>query len=57
MQEKEIRPNKLFKKFLHLAASDVKKYFKDKKIKISCVACGSKGKFSFNKNNFSYYIL
>ena len=56
MQEKEIRPNKLFKKFLYLAALDVKKYFRNQKIKINCVACGKKGKFSFNKNNFSYCV-
>ena len=55
MKEKEIRPKKLFNKFLNLAKEDIKKYFKGKKIKVKCVACKSKGKFSFNKNNFSYY--
>ena len=56
MKEKEIRPKKIFDKFLHLASQDVKKYFNKKKIKVSCVACGRKGTFSFKKNNFSYCV-
>jgi len=55
MKEKEIRPLKLFKRFLHLSSLDVKKFFNKSKKKINCVACGKKGKFSFNKKNFSYY--
>ena len=55
MKEKEIRPKKLFNKFLYLAAKDIKKYFKGKKSKVKCVACKSDGKFTFNKKNFSYY--
>ena len=55
MEEKEIRPKKIFEKFLQLAALDTKKFFRSSKIKKNCVACGKKGKFSFRKNNFSYY--
>tara|TARA_Y100000590_G_scaffold190596_1_gene216938 strand:+ start:6894 stop:7868 length:975 start_codon:yes stop_codon:yes gene_type:complete len=54
MKEKEIRPKKLFEKFLNLSHSDIKKYFNVRKKKINCVACGKKGKFSFKKYNFSY---
>ena len=54
MEEKDIRPKKIFNKFLNLSNSDIKKYFKDKKKKINCVACGGKGKLAFKKNNFSY---
>ena len=56
MKEKEIRPKKLFNKFLYLASKDIKKYFKGKKDKVKCVACKSSGKFTFNKKNFSYYL-
>ena len=56
MQEKEIRPKKIFDKFLHLASQDVKKYFNKAKEKVNCVACGRKGKFSFKKKNFSYCV-
>ena len=45
MRENEIRPAKLFKRFLYLSSLDVKKYFKKSKKKINCVACGKKGKF------------
>jgi len=55
MKEKEIRPKKIFDKFLHLTSLDIKKYFYKSKIKIKCIACGKKGKFSFNKESFSYY--
>ena len=51
MKEKEIRPKKLFKKFLYLASLDIKKYFNKEKVKVNCVACGREGKFSFKKNN------
>ena len=55
MEEKEIRPRKIFDKFLRLAYLDVKKYFNKEKTKVNCVACGRKGKFSFKKEGFSYY--
>ena len=56
MKEKEIRPKKLFDKFLYLAAKDIKKYFNGKRANVKCVACKSDGKFTFNKKNFSYYL-
>ena len=55
MKEKEIRPKKLFNRFLHLAALDTKKYFSKTRTKVNCVACKKEGKFSFKKNNFSYF--
>ena len=55
MKEKEIRPLKLFERFLHLSSLDVKKFFYKSTIKVNCVACGRKGQFSFKKKNFSYY--
>ena len=54
MKEKEIRPLKLFERFLHLSSLDVKKFFYKSTTKINCVACGRKGQFSFKKKNFSY---
>ncbi len=51
MKEKEIRPKKIFDKFLHLTSLDIKKYFYKSKIKIKCIACGKKGKFSFKEKN------
>lgn len=54
-KEKDIRPKKIFNKFLYLASLDIKKYFGKTKKKINCVACGRKGEFSFKKMNFSYY--
>ena len=56
MKENEIRPKRLFKKFLYLASKDVKKFFKNKNININCVACKNKGKFTFKKYNFSYCV-
>ena len=55
MKERDIRPKKVFDKFLHLTSLDIKKYFSKSKVKINCVACGEKGKFSFKKEGFSYY--
>ena len=55
MKEKDIRPRKIFDKFLHLTSLDIQKYFSKSKVKINCVACGKKGKFSFKKEGFSYY--
>ena len=55
MKERNIRPKKIFDKFLRLAYLDVKKYFNKEKTKVNCVACGRKGKFSFKKEGFSYY--
>ena len=55
MKEKDIRPRKIFDKFLHLTSLDIQKYYSKSKVKINCVACGKKGKFSFKKEGFSYY--
>ncbi len=55
MKERDIRPKKIFDKFLDLTSSDIEKYFRKSKTKINCIACGEKGKFSFKKQNFSYF--
>jgi len=54
MKEIEIRPKKLFEKFIYFTKLDIKKYFKKPRKNINCVACQKKGKFSFKKNNFIY---
>lgn len=55
MKEEEIRPQKLFNKLLNLNKEDVKKYFhKSLYIHIDCPACGTKGKFAFNKDGFNF---
>ena len=54
IEEKDIRPKKIFDRFLHLSILDIKKYFNKSKKKVNCVACGRKGKFSFKKENFTY---
>tara|TARA_B110000014_G_scaffold246167_1_gene218673 strand:+ start:634 stop:1605 length:972 start_codon:yes stop_codon:yes gene_type:complete len=56
MKEIEIRPKKIFDKFVSLATQDVKKFFNKKKKLIKCVACNKNGKFSFKKNGFSYCL-
>ena len=57
MKERDIRPKKIFDKFLDLTSLDIEKYFRKSKTKINCIACGEKGKFSFKKQNFSYSQL
>ena len=52
MKERDIRPKKLFEKYLYLSNLDIKKYFKKATKKINCVACGKKGKFAFKKKVF-----
>ena len=55
MKESDIRPQKLFDELLRLNKLDVETYFNNVSMKkINCPACGSKGKFSFIKNNFSF---
>jgi 2-polyprenyl-3-methyl-5-hydroxy-6-metoxy-1,4-benzoquinol methylase len=54
MKEIEIRPKKLFEKFIYFTKLDIKKYFKRSRKEINCVACNKKGRFSFKKNNFIY---
>ena len=55
MKENDIRPQELFDELLRLNKLDVETYFSDASTKnINCPACGSKGKYSFSKNNFSF---
>ena len=56
LKEQDIRPKKIFDKFLYLASLDIKKYFSSAKYKTNCIACGKKSNFSFKKKNFSYYL-
>ena len=46
MKEKDIRPRKIFDRFLRLASLDIQKYFNKSKVKINCVACEKIGKFT-----------
>ena len=55
MKEYQVRPKKLFDKYLNLAEQDSNLFFKNAKFKkSSCLACGSKSKYLFTKINFSY---
>jgi len=56
MKEQDIRPEKLFNRYLELSAEDATRCFKGvKREKIPCVACGYVGeKMEFEKNGFSY---
>lgn len=55
MKEEEIRPEKIFNKYLQLAESDVQKYFKiENRQAISCPACDSDGVQAFIKHGFNY---
>ncbi len=55
MKEEEIRPEKIFNKYLQLAKNDIKKYFKvAKREPITCPACDRSGEYAFTKNGFIY---
>lgn len=57
MKEEEIRPKKIFDKYLRYCKEDIEKYFpeKDNFIAINCPACGSnKIRERFKKNRFTY---
>jgi len=55
IKEDEIRPKKIFKKFLQTSKKDIL-IFKNKKNwkAIQCIACNYSSKFVFSKNNFSF---
>ena len=55
MKENEIRPDKVFSKFLELAKSDTETYFSNVETEeIQCPACKKNGEYSFTKNKFKY---
>ena len=57
MKEEEIRPHKIFDKFLSIAAEDCNIFFStSNRRKINCPACNSQGEHSFIKNSFSYEL-
>jgi len=55
MKELDIRPKKIFDKFLLLAKQDIKSFFLDvKRVAINCPSCNSIGVHSFKKDGFDY---
>lgn len=55
MKEEEIRPQKIFKKYLHLATKDCQKYFAGvEKKRRKCFCCNQSGSFAFIKKGFRY---
>ena len=57
MKEEEIRPQAVFDEYLRLAKIDIETYFKDVPYEeIRCLACDSKGNYTFHKNRFDYLL-
>ena len=57
MKEEEIRPQKIFDKYLSLAKQDAHTYFNNvERVSGACPACGSCGGHAFDKNGFSYEV-
>ena len=55
MKEEEIRPSKVFKKYLELCKEDINEIFLNEKFHdFSCPACDLQGELSFIKNHFTY---
>ena len=55
MKENDIRPEKIFNKYLTLVKEDIEKYFSNAELEyIVCPACNDDGKFSFEKEKFFY---
>ncbi len=55
MKEYDIRPKKLFEKYLSLSQKDVKSYFSFKNLKKNnCISCNRKTIFAFEKNSFHF---
>ncbi len=55
MREEEIRPKKVFEEYLRLAAIDADSYFGlSARQAVPCPACGTSGRFAFEKHGFSY---
>ena len=58
MKEEQIRPQKIFVKYIKLAIKDTSIFFNKNTIKsnINCIACNKKGKSLFVKHNFTYAL-
>lgn len=58
MKEEQIRPQKIFDKYIKLAIKDTSIFFNKNTIKsnINCIACNKKGKSLFVKHNFTYAL-
>jgi hypothetical protein len=57
MKEEEIRPKKLFDKYLSMAEKDAKRYFPARGRKSRhCPACRAEGEPVFSKMGFNYYL-
>lgn len=56
MKEEEIRPQKLFDRYLELCEKDIKKFFNQASLnRITCPGCGSENyEFAFQKMGFDY---
>ena len=55
MKEEDIRPQKIFDKYLELAKIDIETYFTNvPRHVIKCPACGKNGVHAFQKNGFDY---
>ena len=55
LTEEEIRPQKIFNKYLRLCKEDIELIFKGKKFdSFSCPSCERDGNVAFEKNNFTY---
>ena len=57
LKEEEIRPQKIFDEYLRLAKEDAKTYFSEvERIVGGCPACGTQGKYAFDKFGFTYQV-
>lgn len=55
MKEEEIRPQKIFAKYLQICEQDTHTYFAGvDREEIDCPACGQLGEYAFEKNGFDY---
>jgi 2-polyprenyl-3-methyl-5-hydroxy-6-metoxy-1,4-benzoquinol methylase len=55
MKENDVRPKKLFEKYIELEKKDIDIFFKNTElVPLLCPACNKKANFSFNKFGFNY---